>query len=183
MEIWYTLTGDIDKNIVNSAISWINSQIYSNDVSNLNFIISSNGGDMDSAIRLHDYLKALPIEVQTVGFGQVDSAAITIFLAGKKRLAVKNCRFIIHEGSFFTATPSAPLHIHEENIQLFKNLLSRTIDIVSEDTGKTKKEIKKLVNKGKTLNTDEAKKIGIVTKIVEKLPLVQQLSNGKQITK
>jgi len=48
MEIWYTLTGTIDKNSINNAIVWLNTQIYSNPIKNLKVLISSNGGDIDA---------------------------------------------------------------------------------------------------------------------------------------
>ena len=76
MEIWYTLTGDVDKRGVQDAIAWINSELYSKSVDRLRFLIAAQGGDIGAGINLHTYLKALPIEVETVGFGEVDAAAV-----------------------------------------------------------------------------------------------------------
>jgi ATP-dependent protease ClpP protease subunit len=176
MEIWYSLTGGIDPNVVNQAIGWINGQIYNTPgLNKIKFLISSTGGDGDSAIRLYDYLKALPVQVDTIGFGQVDSAAITIFLAGENRIAVKDCRFIIHEGIYNIAQPSAPMHLHEEVLSLFNEISRRNTSIIVKETKRKVEEIKKLAKEGKPLTCEEAKKIGLVTEIVEKLPLVSQI--------
>ena len=102
MEAYYTLTGLIDAKIVADCILWINNQFLTNNLKKLKFFISSVGGDVDSAIRLYDFLKALPIEIEMIGFMQVDSAANIIYLSGKKRIAIKNCRFLLHQGSFFS---------------------------------------------------------------------------------
>jgi len=172
-EIWYTLTGNIDPNVVGTAITWINGQIYNTPgLEQIKFLVSSTGGDIDSAIRLHDYLKALPLKVETIGFGQVDSAAVTIFLAGENRIAVKGCRFTIHEGTYNIGQPSAPLHVHEETLRLFHTLLERNIEIIAYDTGKTKTKIKSIAKIGEGLSCEKAKELGVVTEIVDKLPLV-----------
>lgn len=122
MEIWYTLTGTIDPKVVNDAIFWINGQLYSHPVKKLIFIISSTGGDIDSSIRLHDYLVSLPIEVTTCGFGQVDSAAINVFLAGDIRLCLPNCRFRIHAGNFHISDKASALDHIEEATNFLKEM-------------------------------------------------------------
>jgi ATP-dependent Clp protease protease subunit len=71
-----------------------------NQIKKLKLMLSSGGGDVDTAIRIYHYIKALPIEVETIGFSQIDSAANMVFLAGKKRTAIKGCRFFLHEGTF-----------------------------------------------------------------------------------
>jgi len=176
MEIWYSLTGGIDPLVVNEAIGWINGQIYSNrGLDKVKFLISSNGGDIDSAVRLYDYLKALPLQVDTIGFGNVDSAAITIFLAGENRIAVKDCRFIIHEGIYNIAQPSAPMHLHEETLSLFNEISRRNTAIFAKETKRKVEEIRTLAKEGKPLTCEEAQKLGLVTEIVDKLPLVSQV--------
>src|SRR3989344_6595709 len=100
MEIWFTLTGDIEKKTVQDAIGWINGELYSKPVTRLRLLIASSGGDIDSGVNMHMYLKALPFETETIGFGKVDASAIPIFLGGKRRLVVAGCQFFFHEGRY-----------------------------------------------------------------------------------
>jgi ATP-dependent protease ClpP protease subunit len=105
MEVWYTLTGSIEEAKVSETINWLCGQLYNKRISTLKFLISSWGGDLDSAIIIHDFLRALPLKVTTIGFGQVDSAAILIFLVGDERLAVQKCRFRMHTATYDMGDP------------------------------------------------------------------------------
>ena len=173
-EQWYTITGGIDVNIAHNLITYINGQIYNTNIKKLKIIISSPGGDVDSAIRIYSYLKALSIDIETIAFSQIDSAANIIYSAGNKRIAIKGCRFFLHEGTFTTGSQTTTLHNHEETLSIFKNLLKRHIDILSNETGKTPREINRLLQKSTILSAEEAKNIGLVHEVLEKLPLSKQ---------
>lgn len=169
-EIWYAYTGLITPELVAGAIIWINSQLYSGSYTKLKFFLSSNGGDVDSSIRLYDFLKACPLDIEMFGFGQIDSAANIIFLAGEKRFAVKNCRFFLHEGTFTIGNPTSAIKAHEETLRVLKELLIRTSKIISSETGKDLTTVRNTLSQGKIFTTDEAKRFGIVHEIIEKLP-------------
>lgn len=175
-EQWYTITGAIDQSTAHNLITYVNGAIYSSDVKKLKLIISSTGGDIDSAIRIYCYLKALPIAVETIAFSQIDSAANVIYLAGSTRVAIKGCRFFLHEGIFTSGSKTTTLHNHEESLAIFKELLKKSVSIVSLETGKTEAEIGKLFKDSTFLTSEEAKDLGLVTEILEKLPLAKQVA-------
>ena len=50
MEIWYTLTGTVDRREVQDAIKWINDEIYSKPVKKLRFLLAAGGGEIGSSI-------------------------------------------------------------------------------------------------------------------------------------
>ena len=171
MEIWYTYTGALNPELIAGAINWLNDQVYNKQVGKLKFFLSSIGGDTDSAIRLYDYLKASPFEVEMFGFGQIDSAANIIFLAGVRRFAVKGCRFLLHEGTFTIGNPVSALHVHEETLRLLNIIHSRHVEIIAQEIGKKKKEIMAILRQGEIFDTEKAKKFGLVHEIIEKFPL------------
>jgi ATP-dependent Clp protease protease subunit len=173
-EQWYTITGGIDVNTAHNLITYINGQIYGSNIKKLKIIISSTGGDVDSAIRAYSYLKALSIDVETIAFSQIDSAANIIYAAGSKRIAIKGCRFFLHEGTFTTGTQTTTLHNHEEALLIFKELLKKHTAILSKETGKKEKEINKLLKDSTVLTAEKAKELGLVHEILEKLPLIKQ---------
>lgn len=170
MNIWYTITGGIDPNTAHQLVTWVNSQIFDGRVSKLTVFLSSIGGDVDSAIRIYAYLKGLPIEVETIGFSQIDSAANTIFLAGKVRKALDGCRFFLHEGTFTIGNQTASLHAHEETLTVLKELLKRNIEIIAVETKKDVKKIGDILKDGKIYSTKEALDFGIATEIIKNLP-------------
>lgn len=171
MEIWYTYTGAITPDLIAGTINWLSDKVYSGTVTKLKFFLSSTGGDTDSAIRLYDYLKASPFEVEMFGFGQIDSAANMIFLSGVKRFAVKGCRFLLHEGTFTIGNPVSALHVHEETLRLLNTIHSRHVEIIAQEIGKKKKEIMAILRQGEIFDTEKAKKFGLVHEIIEKFPL------------
>ena len=175
MEDWYTITGGIDTNVAQQLIGYINGKIYNTNIKKLKILISSTGGDMDSAIRIYSYLKALPIEIETIAFSQIDSAANIIYSAGTKRIAINGCRFLLHEGTFTNGTQTTTLHNHEEALIIFKELSKKNIDILSKETGTSNEDIKKLLQESTILSTEEAQKLGLVHEILEKLPLTKQI--------
>lgn len=171
-EIWFTITGGIDPNTAQQLISWVNGQLFNGPhLTRLKIFISSVGGDVDSAIRIFYYLKGLPLEVETIGFSQIDSAANTIFLAGSSRKALKGCRFFLHEGTFTIGNPTASLHAHEETLTVLKTLLKRNVEIISKATGKTQTEISEILKEGKIYSAQEAVDFGLATEIIEELPM------------
>lgn len=173
MEHWWTYTGAIDPASVGNTIVGLQNLLLNyatNPVSKLTFFISSLGGDTDSAIRLYEYLTALPFPVHTVGFGQVYSAGVTIYLAGEKRFALKKTKFLIHEGIYTIGQPSAPMHLHDENLTILKEVGKRNIEILAERSGKTAAQIQSMMKDVKALSADQAKSAGFVTNIIEKLP-------------
>lgn len=175
-ELWYTYSGDIDKKTTADTLLWLSNQLHSQgqSITKLRFFISSGGGDMDSAISLYDYLKAFPSTVETIGFGRVESAAVLIFLAGSKRSAVKDCRFLLHEGLYTVGQPTNTLQMHQETLNLFKTLLDRMTEIVAKETGHEKAKIAKILRKGRTLTAVEAKDLGLVQKIIDEIPQREQ---------
>lgn len=174
MEDWYTITGVIDINTAHQLITYINGQIYRTDIKKIKLLISSSGGDVDSAIRIYSFLKALSIDIETIAFSQIDSAANIIYATGNKRIAIKDCRFFLHEGTFTTGTQTTTLHNHEETLLIFKELFKKHINILSNETGKKEEEIKKLLQESTILTAEKAKELGLVHEILEKLPLVKQ---------
>lgn len=173
-EQWYTITGSIDQSVAHNLITWVNNAIYSSNIKKLKIIISSIGGDIDSAIRIYCYLKALPIDIEMIAFSQIDSAANIIYSAGSKRIAIKGCRFLLHEGIYTTGHKTTTLHNHGEDLVIFKELLKKSVSILSLETGKTEPEIEKLLQNSTILTSEEAKDLGLVTEILEKLPLTKQ---------
>ncbi len=178
MEIWYTITGQVDKKSVQEAIRTINDDIYSKPVDNMRFLLASSGGEIDAGINMYAYLKALPINVETIGFGGVDAAATLIFLAGKKRLAVRESQFFFHEGRYTVQDATAPVHAHEEAISVFKRELHEMIYIIARETSNDTEMVANMLRRSKIMQASEAKEFGLCHEIIETLPLQQQEEFG-----
>ena len=174
MEIWYTLTGDIEKKGVQDAIAYINSELYSKPIDRLRFLTASGHGDVASGINMYEYLRALPVEVETIGFGEVDLAAAILFLGGKKRLAVEGCKFFFHEGRYTVENVTGPLRAHEEQLAGFRDALHDAVYIIARESQNDTEVVARMLRQGKIMLAEEAKEFGLVHEIVGTLPLQQQ---------
>lgn len=65
----------------------------------LRVFIQSGGGDPQAAMGLFDWLQVRTAD--TVAMGDVASAAVPLFLAGEKRTALPNTRFLVHPGNMY----------------------------------------------------------------------------------
>lgn len=178
MEIWYTLTGEIDSKSVQEAIQWINGELYSKPVLRMKFLIASGGGDIGAGVNLFTYLKALPIDVETIGFGEVDAAAALVFLGGKSRIVIEESHFFFHEGRYTIQDKTAPVHTHEEAISVFRRELHNMIYIIARETNNDTEVVAAMLRKSKIMRADEAQEFGLVHQIVNVLPLKQQEEKG-----
>ncbi|WP_312814480.1 ATP-dependent Clp protease proteolytic subunit [Brevundimonas sp.] len=62
--------------------------------------ICSNGGDVTAGLGLYNFIRSLPVRVDTHAFGLCGSIAATIFLAGETRTSVRANAFSLHAASF-----------------------------------------------------------------------------------
>jgi ATP-dependent Clp protease, protease subunit len=98
------LTGDIDNESVLPIIASImeyNLLEPENQPSHLTLFVNSPGGYTSPAYHLIDSMKQSPIPVQTIGMGEVASAALMILMAGVKgkRMASETCSLMSHQYS------------------------------------------------------------------------------------
>ncbi len=63
--------------------------------------VVSNGGEVDSGFELIDVIRASKTPVYTVNLGYQYSMGFLIGLAGHRRYATKNAKFLMHDGSQF----------------------------------------------------------------------------------
>ncbi|HTE01653.1 MAG TPA: ATP-dependent Clp protease proteolytic subunit [Mucilaginibacter sp.] len=170
-EIWYSIIGDITPDTAKQLVSWVNGQVYENPVTTLKILLSSEGGDVESALIIYHYIKSLPLQTEIIAFNKVGSAANIIFVSSTNRSATKDCLFVLHEGTNTINNPTASLHQHEDNLLWMKDRISRHVSVLSAETGKTITEIKKAMSDTVFLSAEDAKVFGLVRDVVEKLPL------------
>ncbi|HVU75613.1 MAG TPA: ATP-dependent Clp protease proteolytic subunit [Candidatus Paceibacterota bacterium] len=179
MEIWYALTGQVDRREAQDFIKWLNDELYSKPVKTLRLLIASSGkGEIATGINLYTYLKALPVDVETIAFGELDVASILFFLGGRKRLVVQGCQFYFREGRYTIADPSAPLNALEEAVEVFRREQREMLDILSRESGGDVEVIGHMLRRSRILEADDAKKFKFAHRVIEKLPLQQQQQIG-----
>lgn len=97
----------------------------------------SNGGCVDSGFELIDIIKSSKTPVYTVNLGYQYSMGFLIGLAGHKRFATKNAKFLMHDGSMVAYDSTAKLEdqmeFRKRNEERIKNYVLSTSNITSEE--------------------------------------------------
>lgn len=139
-------------------------------IERINLMLSSPGGSVFHGLSLFNFLKGMPIEVNTYNFGSVDSIGVIIFCAGQKRFSVPHARFLIHGVRF-----NAKGGVSFDEMQLQEHLKSVKIDqeniarVIADTTGKALHKIEEDMNSRTTLNPNQAKDYGLVHEIKSEL--------------
>lgn len=135
---------------------------------NLTIIINSPGGEVASAFALIDIMKGSKIPVYTLGLGQISSAGLLIFMAGKKgfRTITPNTSILSHQFSWGSEGKEHELiAIIKEFTLVSKRMLNHYIQC----TGLKEDTIKKVLMPAQDvyLDADEAVKYNIADKVVD----------------
>jgi len=133
-------------------------------------LISTPGGQVFHGVSIYNYLKGIPVTIETHNFGSVDSIGNIIYVAGEKRYSVPDARFLIHP----VALTFGQNQVLEEK-KLEENLKGLQIDqttiaqIIGKELSKSTDEILNAMHERTTMNPDQAKEFGLVHEIKSEL--------------
>jgi len=170
MKILVNFYANVSEASVNNLIKFVTAQLAQQNpqkpFDELIIQISSSGGSSDHGLLAYNFLKQISVPKTTIGMGNVDSAAIMIFCAGDKRIAMPSCRFVLHEAiatlkGQFTSTKLG------EMARLVQRITDDYGDVVAKVVSGDKKKILRDVREGSVLSSEEARKLGLVTEILE----------------
>jgi ATP-dependent protease ClpP protease subunit len=133
-------------------------------------LISSPGGSVMHGLSAYSYLKGLPASVITHNFGSVDSIGIVLYCAGSKRLSVLQARFLFHGVNVqFMGEQNLDEKLLEERIKGLRIDIENIAKVISDNTGKSAKDVTDAMIERVTLNPEEAQSWGLVHEIKSKL--------------
>lgn len=135
----------------------------------IDIYINSMGGCPYSGLGLYSFIRALyDVQVNTYNTGSVMSAASIIFLAGDNRYMLKYTTFMLHTVSSGVIGKIFP-DIDDEAEEC-KRLHKDICEVYAKHTSKTRKQWDNLIKyKDRYYRYEDALKIGIVHKVIEKI--------------
>ena len=125
--------------------------------------ISSPGGDVDAGFGLIDAIEASVTPVWTINIGAEYSMAFLIGLAGHKRFAMKNAKFLMHDGSSFAYNSTSKL---QDQMEFQKTAEMRIMEYVTSHSALTEDEYREKWRIEWYMFADEAKERGFCDFIV-----------------
>jgi ATP-dependent Clp protease protease subunit len=128
--------------------------------------INSPGGVVTSALAIYDTMQYIKSDVSTICIGTAASAASLLLASGQKgkRLILPNAEVMIHQVLGGAQGQASDIDIHARHILKTKERLNK---IMAKHTGQTVQTIEKDSDRDNFMSATEAKKYGIVDKIVK----------------
>jgi ATP-dependent protease ClpP protease subunit len=162
-----TFVVPIDSNSANMLIHIVDQQSQAGN-KDITLVLASPGGDTAAAFAAYNILKTLPINLTTFNVGNIDSAAMLLYCAGKYRYSLPGpgVRFLIH-GNSITFGPGVPMDANSMDAQTaqLKSLNQMVVDSISAVAGKKRSEVEAAVHGQVILTPEQAKEWGIVQEI------------------
>lgn len=160
------LGGPIDDFVANSIIAqllFLDSQSSKEDIK---LYINSPGGQVTSALAIYDTMQYVKADVSTICIGMAASAAALLLNAGKKgkRFILPNGEVLIHQVMGGAQGQATDVAIHADHILRMKKRLN---DIMAKHTGQPVSKVEKDAERDYFMTADEARKYGIVDKIIK----------------
>ena len=156
----------IDDAVANTVIAQLLFLDAENSKEDIKLYINSPGGSVTSALALYDTIQHVKADISTICIGQAASAAAVLLAAGKKgkRFALPNARVLIHQVMGGAEGQQKDIVIAANEITRIKNQLNQ---ILSKHTGQPVKKIETDTDRDFWMTVEEAKKYGIVDKIIQ----------------
>ena len=158
------LTGEIDDNTANIVIAQLIYLEGKNPDKDIFFYINSPGGSVSAGMAIYDTMKYIKCDVSTICIGLAASMGAFLLSSGTKgkRFALPNSEIMIHLPLGGAQGQASDIEIQAKHIKNIKNKLNK---ILSENSGKTIKEIEKDTDRDNFMSAEEAKEYGLIDEI------------------
>jgi ATP-dependent Clp protease protease subunit len=132
----------------------------------IRIMLGSPGGGLYESLAIYDTIKMLPNKVVAICSGKVMSGGILILLGCDERVSTPNTTFMIHHGH---TTMSGNVIELEEQVKEVKALNQKMLDTIVKSTKITRDQLDDLLIKDHYLNAEEAKKAGLISRVITSL--------------
>jgi ATP-dependent Clp protease, protease subunit len=133
----------------------------------IKFYINSPGGSVTSGFAIYDTMQYIKSPVSTICVGMAASMAAVLLAAGAKgkRFALPNSEIMIHQPMGGFEGQASDIKIRSEQILKIKDKLN---GVLAAHTGQDIKTIEKDTDRDNFMSAEEARKYGIIDKVIKK---------------
>jgi len=164
------LNGPIDDGVASLVCSQLLFLESENPTKDISMYINSPGGIVTSGLAIYDTMEYIRPDVSTVCMGQAASMGSLLLTAGAagKRFSLPNARIMTHQPSGGFQGQATDIEIHAKEILDFRQRLN---GISEKHSGKTIKQIEKIMDRDTFMTAEDAKDFGLIDEVVEKRPV------------
>ena len=159
-----TGVNDEISNLIIAQLLFLQAEDAEKDIS---IYINSPGGSVTAGMAIYDTIQFLKCNVATYCVGQASSMGAVLLAAGTrgKRFALPNSEVMIHQVMGGAEGQASDIKIRAERILKIKDDLNK---ILAKHTGQKIEKVEKDTDRDYFMNAEEAKKYGIIDKIITK---------------
>lgn len=130
----------------------------------ISILLSSDGGNPSAAVAFNNFIKEKGINLKVTVIGNCDSSAMIILCAARVRRAYHNSTFLLHllRRSFIEEKEFSSKDLFAEAADI-KSVEKKYRQIIAKVTKRPLKELNKYFDEEKSLNANQAFKLGLLT--------------------
>jgi len=164
------LTGEVNDAVASLVCAQLLFLESENPDKDIYFYINSPGGVVTSGLSMYDTMQYIKCDVNTLCIGQACSMGSLLMTAGTKgkRYSLPNSRIMVHQPSGGAQGKASDIEIQAQEILSLRKRLNK---IYVKHTGRTLEEIEKALDRDNFMSANEAKKFGLIDKVIEKRPV------------
>ena len=161
------LTGEIDDNVANMVVAQLIFLEAKNPDKDISLYINSPGGSISAGMAIYDTINYIKCDVSTICIGLAASMAAFLLSCGTKgkRLILPNSEVMIHQPFSGVQGQATDIEITAKHILKTKEKMNR---LLAENCGQSYDKVCVDVERDHWMDANEAKKYGIVDKIITK---------------
>lgn len=161
------LTGEINKELADSIVRQLLILDTDDEKAPIYMYIDSPGGDVDAGFAIFDMIRFVNAPVYLIGMGLIASAATLVLLAVDKefRIGLPNSRYLIHQPLGGMRGVATDIEIYAKDMEKIRAKLNK---LIAEQTGTSLEQVTKDTERDFWLDSEEAVKYGLISKIITK---------------
>ena len=159
------LGGQINDEVANTIIAQLLFLESEDPKKDIQIYINSPGGEVYSGMAIYDTMKYIKSPVSTICIGIAASMAAFLLAGGEqgKRYSLPNSRMLIHQPMGGTQGQASDIKIQAEEILKIKDEMNK---ILAKNTGQPLSIIEKDTDRDFYMRAEEAKKYGLIDKVI-----------------
>lgn len=160
------LGAPIDDPVANTVIAQLLFLENEDAKKDIKLYINTPGGSVTAGMAIYDTMNYVKPDIMTIGIGIAASMGAFLLSSGAKgkRIALPNSEVMLHQVMGGAEGQATDIKIRAEHILKIKERLDK---ILAANTGQTLKKIEEDTDRDFYMNPEEAKKYGVVDKIIK----------------
>src|SRR3990167_7423212 len=159
------LGGPIDDDVANIVIAQLLFLASEDQKKDISLYVNSPGGSVTATLAMIDTINHIKPDVSTVCVGMTASGGAWLLSSGThgKRFALPNAEIMIHQPLGGAEGQASDIEIRAKQILRLREILAK---MMAKNTGQSVSQIQKDIDRDFFMNAEEAKKYGIIDKIM-----------------